>query len=98
MTPVISMLEQSGAAQVVIDLRDLKKSRELLGTDFTFLNLITNDKYIQANPGTVQELVSGIVEALKWMQTATPEQVLAAVPEEFGRRIETSICNPSRAT
>jgi NitT/TauT family transport system substrate-binding protein len=81
--PVISMLEQSGAAQVVIDLRDLKKSRELLGTDFTFLNLITNDKYIQANPGTVQELVSGIVEALKWMQTATPEQVLAAVPEEF---------------
>jgi NitT/TauT family transport system substrate-binding protein len=81
--PVISMLEQTGAAKVVIDLRDLKKSRELLGTDFSFLNLITNDKYIQANPDTVQKIVSGIVEALKWIQTASPEQVLAAVPQEY---------------
>jgi NitT/TauT family transport system substrate-binding protein len=81
--PVISMLEQTGAAKVVIDLRDLKKSRELLGTDFSFLNLITSDKYIQANPDIVQKIVSGIVEALKWIQTASPEQVLAAVPEEY---------------
>lgn len=81
--PVITMLNTSGDAKPVIDLRDIKNTKEELGTDFTFLSLITTDQYIQKNPKAVQAVVSGMVKALKWIPTATPEQVRAAVPEEF---------------
>ncbi len=81
--PVITMLETSGDLKVVLDLRDTAITKQVLGIDFTFLSLITNDRYIQKNPQAVQAVVTGVVKALKWIPTATPEQVLAAVPEAF---------------
>ncbi|WP_210483545.1 ABC transporter substrate-binding protein [Microvirga antarctica] len=81
--PVITMLEQSGDVTAAIDLRDAAATREALGTDFTFLNLLAHDTYINKNPKAVQAVVSGLVEALRWIPTATPEEVRAAVPEQF---------------
>jgi len=81
--PVITMLEQSGDVKAVIDLRDAAATKEALGTDFTFLSLHAHDAYIKKNPKVVQAVVTGVVEALRWIPTATPEQVRAAVPEEF---------------
>jgi NitT/TauT family transport system substrate-binding protein len=81
--PVMTMLESSGDIKVVVDLRDTEQTRNMLGTDFTFLSLIANKAYIDKNPEAVQAVVNGVVKALKWIPTVTPEEVLAAVPEEF---------------
>ena len=84
--PVITMLEQEGLATPVIDLRDIKATKETLGTDFTFLSLIAHNGYIEKNPDAVQAVVTGVVKALQWIPTATPEEVRAAVPEEFWKQ------------
>ena len=81
--PVISTLEASGDIKPVLDLRSLEATKAYYKNDYTFLTVYTTPEYIQKNPAACQALVNGIVKALKWMQTATPEQILAAVPEEY---------------
>jgi NitT/TauT family transport system substrate-binding protein len=39
--------------------------------------------FIRKNPNTVQALTNATVRALKWMQQASPQQILATVPEEY---------------
>jgi len=37
--------------------------------------IFTSDQYIQENPETVQKVVTAIAKAIKWMDTATPEEI-----------------------
>ena len=39
--------------------------------------------FIRKNPNTVQALTNAMVRALLWMQEASPQQILATVPEEY---------------
>jgi NitT/TauT family transport system substrate-binding protein len=39
--------------------------------------------YVKKNPNTVQALTNAMVRALLWMQEASPQQILATVPEEY---------------
>lgn len=47
--------------------------------------LIAHDAFIQKKPKAAQGLVTGVVKALKWIKTATAEQVRAALPEDYWR-------------
>jgi NitT/TauT family transport system substrate-binding protein len=38
---------------------------------------------VKKNPNTVQALTNATVRTLKWMQEASPQQILEAVPEEY---------------
>ena len=40
-------------------------------------------EFVKKNPGTVQAMTNATVRALKWMQEASPQQILDAVPEEY---------------
>jgi NitT/TauT family transport system substrate-binding protein len=40
-------------------------------------------EFIRKNPNTVQALTNATVRALIWMQEASPQQILATVPEEY---------------
>ncbi len=40
-------------------------------------------EFVRKNPNTVQALTNATVRALLWMQEASPQQILAAVPEEY---------------
>ena len=81
--PVISELEQSGDVKAVLDLRSLEATKDFYKRDFTFLAVYSSADYIQKNPEVCQALVTGIVKALKWMQTASSEEILAVIPEEY---------------
>jgi len=39
--------------------------------------------FIRKYPNTAQALTNATVRALQWMQDATPQQILATVPEEY---------------
>jgi len=39
--------------------------------------------FIRKNPGTVQALTNAIVRADKWIQSASPQDVLRTVPESY---------------
>src|SRR5437588_752538 len=40
-------------------------------------------EFVRKNPNTVQALTNATVRTLLWMQEAAPQQILAAVPEEY---------------
>jgi NitT/TauT family transport system substrate-binding protein len=46
-------------------------------------SLYTKEEFIQRNPQTAQALVNAMVRALKWLTTASAEQVLKVIPPEY---------------
>ncbi|MHB2167519.1 ABC transporter substrate-binding protein [Alsobacter sp. R-9] len=81
--PVLSMLEKDGDIKVVVDTRTEEGTRALFGGSNPAAVLYMKKDFIDKNPNTTQALVNGLYKALKWIQTATPEEITAAVPEEF---------------
>jgi NitT/TauT family transport system substrate-binding protein len=81
--PVIAKLEADGDIQVLIDTRTEAGTRALFGGSNPAATLYTKKDFIEKNPQTTQRLVNAFVKSLKWIQSAKPEDVAAAVPEEY---------------
>lgn len=81
--PVLTELEMSGVIEVVADARTPEGSQALYGGSFPAGCLYTTEKFLAANPRTIQALTNAMVRALIWLKTATPEQVLAVLPTAF---------------
>jgi NitT/TauT family transport system substrate-binding protein len=80
--PVIAKLEADGDVAVLIDTRTEAGTRGLFGGSNPAATLYTKTDFIERNPQTTQRLVNAFVKALKWLQTATPDDVAATVPAE----------------
>lgn len=83
--PVISELERTGDIKVIVDTRTMAATREVFKADYVFLCIYTTSDFVRRNPVAAQGIVNGVVRALHWMRTASPDELLAAVPEEFWR-------------
>ncbi|MBV9078845.1 MAG: ABC transporter substrate-binding protein [Methylobacteriaceae bacterium] len=81
--PVIAKLEEEGAIQVLIDTRTEAGTKALFGGSNPAAVVYLKSDFIQANPNTVQRLVNAHLKALKWLASATPEQVADTVPPEY---------------
>src|SRR5262249_18780471 len=81
--PVIAKLEADGDIVALIDTRTETGTRALFGGSNPAAVLYTKGEFIAKNPNTVQHLVNAFYKALKWIETATPEQIADAVPPEF---------------
>ena len=81
--PVIAQLQYDGDINILIDTRTEAGTRELFGGPNPAATLYTTGAFIEENPVTSQRLVNGMLEALKWLQTASPEEVAETVPEEY---------------
>lgn len=81
--PVIAKLEADGDIAVLIDTRTEAGTRALFGGSNPAAVLYTKNDFIQRNPNTTQLLANAFVKALKWIETATPDQIADAVPPEY---------------
>jgi NitT/TauT family transport system substrate-binding protein len=81
--PVIAKLEADGDIQVLIDTRTEAGTRALFGGSNPAAVLYTKQDFIEKNPNTTQRLVNAFMKALKWVHSATPEQIAEAVPPEY---------------
>lgn len=81
--PAITMLEASGDLKVVADARTAAGAQTLFGGSLPAGCLYAPSAFIEKNPQTVQAMSNAIVRALKWLQSATPEQVADTVPSEY---------------
>jgi NitT/TauT family transport system substrate-binding protein len=81
--PVTTLLQKSGAIKVVSDTRTLKDTQDVYGGLMPAAVLYTTEEFIEKNPNTTQALANAMVRALKWLQTATPDEVADTVPKEF---------------
>jgi NitT/TauT family transport system substrate-binding protein len=81
--PVIAKLEADGDIQVLIDTRTEAGTRALFGGSNPAAVVYTRKEFIERNPVTTQRLVNAFMKSLKWLQSATPEQVADTVPAEY---------------
>jgi NitT/TauT family transport system substrate-binding protein len=81
--PVISQLESSGKFVAVADTRTEAGMKDLLGGAYIASVIYAQEDFIKKNPNTTQAVVNAMVRALRWLDKATPDQVVAMMPKEF---------------
>ena len=61
---------------VIIDGTDSEVIKGIIGSDsYELFTVITSDALIESNPELVQKAVNAMTKALKWMESATPEEI-----------------------
>jgi NitT/TauT family transport system substrate-binding protein len=81
--PVIAKLEADGDIQILIDTRTEADTRALFGGSNPAAVLYTKQDFIERNLNTTQRLVNAFMKSLKWVNSATPEEIADAVPPEY---------------
>ncbi|WP_334157947.1 ABC transporter substrate-binding protein [Oryzomicrobium sp.] len=81
--PVISTLEVIGDVVPVVDTRTEAGMQYVYGGAYAAGCIYATNDFIIHNPRTTQAVVNALVRADRWLQKATPEQVVATVPPEF---------------
>src|SRR5205814_2373054 len=81
--PAVTMLEKDGKVKLIAETRTPEGTQKLFGGPMPASSLYAPLDFIKKNPNTVQALTNATVRTLKWMQDASPQQILATVPEEY---------------
>ena len=81
--PVMMLLEKQGLIKIVVETVTPKGAREVFGGSLPAASLYAKKTFIEENPNTVQALTNAMVRALKWLKSATPDQVAQTVPPEY---------------
>jgi NitT/TauT family transport system substrate-binding protein len=81
--PAVTMLERDGKVKVIAETRTPEGTQKLFGGPMPAGSFYAPIEFIRKNPNTVQALTNAMVRTLLWMQDATPQQILATVPEEY---------------
>lgn len=81
--PVISLLEKSHDIIIVADTRTIAGTEVLFGGPMPAGSLYAKESFLKNNPATVQALTSAMLKALRWLDTASPEEVAAVVPQNY---------------
>ncbi len=78
--PVMYWLEQKNDIRLLGDARTLQGTRQLMGGAVPGGSLFAHADFLQQHPDRVQALSDGVVQALKWLQTAGLTDILRTVP------------------
>ncbi len=80
--PAVTMLERDGKVKLIAETRTPEGTQKLFGGPMPASSLYAPLDFIKKNPNTVQALTNATVRTLMWMKDASPQQILATVPEE----------------
>ncbi|MER5638707.1 ABC transporter substrate-binding protein [Kitasatospora sp. NPDC002227] len=81
--PTISLLQQKGLAQPLIDLRTAEGARAALGGTYPSSCVYLTSAYVQQNPEAVQKLANVFVKTLKWIQAHSPAEITEQMPADY---------------
>ncbi len=81
--PAMTILEREGKIKIIAETRTPEGTEKLFGGPMPAASLYAPIEFVKKNPNTVQALTNAIVRTLLWMQQASPQQILQAVPEEY---------------
>jgi NitT/TauT family transport system substrate-binding protein len=81
--PIITKLQQDGAVRLVADTRFLRVNYQIFGGTNPAAVLYAKQDFIAANPNTIQALVNAFYKTLKWIATATTDEIVNTVPQEY---------------
>jgi len=83
--PLVTRLEQRGEVRVISDTRTLKDTQSIFGGPMPAGCLYAPEAFVQRRPQTTQAVADAMVRALKWLQTASPGDLVKTVPAAFLR-------------
>jgi NitT/TauT family transport system substrate-binding protein len=81
--PVITRLQQDGVIKIAVDARFPRVNYQVFGGTNPAAVLYAKQTFIAANPGTIQALVNAFYKTLKWIATATTDEIIATVPTDY---------------
>ena len=81
--PVVSQALKDGTMKVLVDGRTEAGMKYLYGGYIAATVALTTPAFIEKKPQVLQKFTNAMVATLKWMQTATPDQITAAVPAQY---------------
>lgn len=81
--PIITKLTSDGDVVPVIDTRRKEGLEYLYGGRFAGSVISTNADFVKHNPATVQAFVNAMVRALRWLHSASTDEIVEALPPEF---------------
>jgi NitT/TauT family transport system substrate-binding protein len=81
--PVITRLQEDGAIRILVDSRYPRVNYEIFGGTNPAAVLYAKQEFIAANPATMQALVNAFYKTLRWIATATTDEIVAVVPPEY---------------
>ena len=77
---LMTQLEQQGDVRIVSDARTLSGTQALFSGGVPGGCLVAPAEFLQKRPAQAQALAHGMVHALKWLQTASPADIVKMVP------------------
>ena len=77
------MLESGGDFVPVIDTRTAKGMQDVYGGAYAAGCIYVPVDFAKKYPNTAQAFVNAMMRALRFIQTSTPDQIVAAVPPEY---------------
>jgi sulfonate transport system substrate-binding protein len=81
--PVITRLQEDGAIRILVDSRFPRVNYDVFGGTNPAAVLYAKQEFIAANPGTMQALVSAFYKTLRWIATATTDEIVDTVPGDY---------------
>lgn len=82
-TPDGSFYESQGVATVFADLTTVEGTKKHFGTLFPTSTVFMKSDRVKSNPEIAQHLANAFVRTLKYINTHTPEEILAIIPVEI---------------
>lgn len=80
--PFITQVTSKGAAYVLWDLRTMKDTKELYGSEYPFVGLATRRDVIEKNPELVQRVVNAHLAAQRFMTSNSAEMIASKLSTE----------------
>ena len=81
--PIITKLQQDRAVRLVADTRFPRVNYQIFGGTNPAAVLYAKQDFIAANPNTIQALVNAFYQTLKWIATATTDEIVNTIPQEY---------------
>jgi len=81
--PVIAQLESDGTIKPVVDTRTPEGVKQVYGGAYAAGCIYAPPEWVQKNPKTAQAVVNAMVRALRFIQHASPDEIVATVPPEY---------------
>jgi NitT/TauT family transport system substrate-binding protein len=81
--PVITRLQQDGAIRITVDSRLPRVNYDIFGGTNPAAVLYAKQEFITANPATMQALVNALYKTLRWIATATTDEIVDTVPTDY---------------
>ena len=82
--PTVTTLQNSGDIGIVLaDTRTTSGTNKVFGGPYPSACMYTKEEFIKQYPNAVKALTTAMIKTLRWIQSHKPEEIAAAVPEEY---------------